>query len=147
MAYDVSHKAFDFAKSQGLQDLAIKGAGPEFMNRFVAARAASLRPELAKARFTVGFNTMSRIGDGTQSGQFGTARAAVDAQGFGAFAQAISDSEKANEGIRSNASTQWMEVLSDLDSRIQSESQFQRQLDAAGPDWFDRALGVAGLFI
>lgn len=147
MAYEISTRAFDYAKDAGLDKLASMGAGPEFMNRFVAAKAASLRPQLSQARFQAGHQTMSRLGEGTMSGQFGAARAAVDAFGFGRFAEAIRESEAANEQIRTGAETQWMNILMDLDSREQSAQQHAEQLEAQEGHWFDRALGVASIFV
>ena len=146
MAYDVSSRAFDYAQGIGLDKTAVMGLGAGIRNMMVAARANSLRPELAQARVNAGFDTMSRLGESTASGQYGTARAAIDAYGFGKFAGFIAESEEASAEVARTARADYMGVLSDLDNREQSERQFQRQIDENRRNPLDTVLGLAPIF-
>lgn len=146
MAYDISTRAFDYAQGIGLDKTAVMGLGAGIKNMMVAARANSLRPELAQARVSAGFDTMSRLGESTGSGQYGTARAAVDAYGFGKFAGFISESEQASANVAQAARSEYLGVLSDLDNREQNERQFQRQIDESRRNPLDTVLGLAPIF-
>lgn len=147
MAYNVSRGAYDFAIESGVDRAAAYGGGEELINAMIRARLAAMRPKLAEARFASGYSTLQRLGDGTQSGQYGTARAAVEAYGFGNYADAIMQAEGANEQIRQSSSNAWLDVLTNLDSRRDQARAAQRQLDESAPSWFDRALGVAAVFV
>lgn len=147
MAYEVSRGAYDFAIENGLDRMAALGGGEEFINSMIRARVAAIRPKLADARFAAGYSTLQRLGEGTKSGQFGTARAAVESYGFGEYADAIMQAEQSNEQIRQSASNAWLDVLTNLDSRKDQSKAMQRELDESGPSWFDRALGVAAVFV
>jgi hypothetical protein len=147
MSNQISRGAFDYAREAGIERAASEGGGLPFMNRIVAAKAAMLRPQLFQARIAANQDTTNRLGEGTLSGQHGTARAAVEAYGFGEFASSIAESEQANEGIRQQAQGQWMNVLMDYDSRQQQADEFERGLEASKGNWFDRALGIASLVV
>lgn len=146
-AYPVSHGAFDFARESGIDRMASMGLGDEFINSMIRARLSTIRPQIQQARFDAGYGTMMRLGEGTISGQGGTARAAVEAYGFGQYADAILQGETANEQFRQNAQGQWMGVLTDLDARKDQAAQLQRQFEEQSKNWFDRALGVASIFV
>lgn len=146
-AYQISRGAYDYAVAQGLPQMARVGGGQEFIDSMIRARTAALRPKLAQARFDAQYSVLQRLGEHTQTGQSGTARAAVEAYGFGQYTDSIMAAEQENESMRQSASNAWLNILTDVDSRRDQAVSMQRQIDASRGNWFDRALGVAALFV
>jgi len=137
----ISTRAFDFAREQGIDRMAYMGPGNEVIRNFIASRIASLRPEMNRDRFNAAYGAMSRLGEGTDSGQFGTARAMVEASGLAKMGDAIAAADEYGNSMRTSAQDTFMNILENMDARQQQADQFEKSQSG----WFDRILGVASV--
>jgi hypothetical protein len=135
---EISTRAFDFARENGIDRIAYMGPGQEVMRNFIAAKVASLRPEMNRERYNAAYSTLSRLGENTQSGQYGTARAMVESSGLAKMNDAIYGAEEYAGSMQTAAQDTFMSILESMDARQQQADEFEK----SQPDWLDRTLGV-----
>lgn len=142
---NVHSSALDFAKKTGLDDVALRGPGPEIMENIFRARMLALRPQINAAVSRAAAAPQRNLGGDVTTGMTDKNTQQVHAGVLSEGMNATMEGARVSEQMQSQAASGYMSVLGQFDQMSQGMDIAKANLRASQPGLFDRGVQVASL--